>query len=237
MAFDFHLAKLKIFLMILKILVSLFSVNFQTMKQYADFMMVLSPAVHVKALVQEHKQYAANVIGKYESMHSIAHISIKNMTRQKAFLTEPGIIALNKTLPSLPPITLTIDGFDYFNHGEDYKTIYAKLRSDHVTTLWFKTLKKHLNIKEFMVPHITIARNIPITDFNKLWPHFKAVNWVESFTVSELTVLQRETFASFASWEVFTKLPFEGKRLAEPAAPKQATLKTVNRHNGQISLF
>lgn len=215
----------------------MFPVNFQIMKQYADFMMVLSPADHVKALVQEHKQYAANVIGKYESMHSIAHISIKNMPRQKAFLTEPGIIALNKIMPSLPPITLTIDGFDYFNHGEDYKTIYAKLRSDHITSLWFKTLKKHLTIKEFMVPHITITRNIPIADFNKLWPHFKAINWVESFTVNELTVLQRETFASFASWEVFTKLPFEGKHLMERTVPKQAPLKTVNMHNEQMSLF
>ncbi|MDB5108984.1 MAG: hypothetical protein JWR67_98 [Mucilaginibacter sp.] len=207
------------------------------MKNYADFMMVLSPNEHVKALIQEHKQYAAGIIGQYESMHSIAHISIKNMPRQKTFLTEPAIIALRKILPTLPPITLTIDGFDYFNHGEDYKTIYAKLRTDHLSTLWFKTLKKHLGIKEFMVPHITVARNIPIADFNKLWPHFKAINWVESFTVSELTVLQRETFATFAKWELFTTLPFEAKHLVEPVAPRQAPIKSVNMHKGQMSLF
>ncbi|HEY0244458.1 MAG TPA: 2'-5' RNA ligase family protein [Mucilaginibacter sp.] len=206
------------------------------MKHYADYMLLLSPTQHVKDLVKEHKEYSANVIGKYESMHSIAHVSIKKMPRQKAFLTEPSLLALNKGLKTLPPITLTIDGFDYFNHGDDYKTIYARLRTNHITTLWFKTLKKHLNMKEFMVPHITIARNIPVTDFNKLWPHFKAINWVENFTVNELTVLQRETFATFATWEPFTSLPFEAKNLVEPPV-KREPLKTINMHNGQISLF
>ena len=207
------------------------------MKQYADYFLLLSPGEHVKALVKDHKLHAANIIGKYESMHSIAHISIKKMPRQKAFISEPVLLALNKSLRTLPPITLTIDGFDYFNHGDDYKTIYARLRTNHITTLWFKTLKKHLTIKEFMVPHITIARNIPVAQFNKLWPHYKAINWVESFTVNELTVLQRETFNTFATWEPLTRLPFEAKHLVEPAAPKHAPLKTVNMHNGQISLF
>jgi len=207
------------------------------MKQYQDYLLLLSPNDRVKALVKEHKQYASEIIGKYESMHSIAHISIKKMPRQKAFMTEPALLTLDKTLRAMPPITLTIDGFDYFNHGEDYKTIYAKLRSNHLTTLWFKTLKKHLNMKEFMVPHITIARNIPVAQFNQLWPHFKAINWVENFTVNELTVLQRETFATFKYWEDLTKLPFEARHLTEPAAPKHAPLKTVNMHNGQISLF
>jgi hypothetical protein len=209
------------------------------MKNYADFMMVLSPAESVKTWVKEHKNYAAGIIGQYESMHSIAHVSIKRLSRQITFLTEPSIIALNKTLHTIPPVALTIDGFDYFNHGEDYKTIYAKIRSTPATTQWFKTLKKHLNIKEFMVPHITIARNIPVWAFEQLWPHFKTINWVESFTVCELTVLQREAYAPYANWEVFTKLPFNAKHAIEPVTPKHAQLKPLSRniHSGQISLF
>jgi len=207
------------------------------MKQYADYLLLLSPNEHVKTLIKEHKLYTATQIGKYESMHSIAHISIKQMPRQKAFMTEPALLAFGKALRTLPPITLTIDGFDYFNHGEDYKTIYAKLRTNHITTLWFKTLKKQLGIKEFMVPHITITRNIPVWAFNQLWPHFKAVNWVEHFTVNGLTVLQRETFATFATWEPFATLPFEAKHLIEPVTTKREPLKTVNMHNGQLNLF
>jgi len=208
------------------------------MKNYADFMILLSPSEGVKAKVSVHKQHAAEVIGMYESMNSIAHISIKTMHRQKSFLTEPAIRSLMPKLAVVPPITLTIDGFDYFNHGEDYKTIYAKLRSTSQTTAWFKTLKKHLNIKEFMVPHITIARNIPVSDFNQLWPHFKTIKWIENFTVNELTVLQRETFAQFAKWEEFTKLPFGGKRVVVPEN-KPSLVKPVSNtaYGKQISLF
>lgn len=209
------------------------------MKNYADFLILLSPSDKVKVQVRNHKLHAVEVIGNYESMHSIAHISIKKMHRQKSFLTEPVIRSLTPKLATIPSISLCIDGFDYFNHGEDYKTIYAKIHSTPEVTQWFKTLKKHLNIKEFMVPHITIARNIPVADFNQLWPYFKDMNWSESFTVNELTVLQKETFAPFAKWEKFTRLPFTGKHV-EMAVPKPSLVKPLRSAPGQgvqISLF
>ncbi|GAB2981194.1 hypothetical protein GCM10027049_16330 [Mucilaginibacter puniceus] len=209
------------------------------MKNYADFMILLSPSDNIKELIRDHKLRAAEIIGKYESMHSIAHISIKKMHRQKSFLTTPLILGLNTKLAAIPPVTLTIDGFDYFNHGEDFKTIYAKICSSPEITQWFKTLKKHLNIKEFMVPHITIARNIPVNDFNLLWPHFKAIKWTETFTVNELLVLEKETFAPFAKWEEFTRLPFKGKPM-EIAVPKPSLVKPLRSATGQgvqISLF
>jgi len=209
------------------------------MKNYADFMILLSPSNEMKTKVREHKLYAAEIIGNYESMHSIAHISIKKMHRQKSFLTEPAIRSLTPKLAAIPPITLTIDGFDYFNHGEDFKTIYARVRSCPEIAAWFKTLKKHLNIKEFMVPHITIARNIPVSDFTQLWPHFKAIKWVESFTVNELIVLQKETFAPFAKWEKFTSLPFCRKPaiLHENKPPLVRPINSATAYGKQISLF
>lgn len=209
------------------------------MKNYADFMILLSPPDKVKALVRDYKLYAAEVIGNYEGTHSIAHISIKKMHRQKSFLTAPLILGLNTKLAATPPVILTIDGFDYFNHGEDFKTIYAKIVSTPEITQWFKTLKKHLNIKEFMVPHITITRNIPVSDFNRLWPHFKSIKWTESFTINELLVLEKETFAPFAKWEEFTRLPFTGKTV-EVAVPKPSLVKPLRSAPGQgvqISLF
>ena len=197
--------------------------------------MLLSPSIQVKDAVSNHKFYAAKIIGNYESMHATAHISIKMMHSQKTFLTEPQILAFRKRLCLIPPVTLTIDGFDYFNHGEDFKTIYARIRNSPETGHWFKMLKQHLHIKEFMVPHITICRNIPVADFEQLWPHFKALAWTETFTVNALTVLQRETFASFAKWEPFTELQFEGKTQYSLAPPKPSLIKPIQ--NQQTSLF
>ncbi|MES2428167.1 MAG: 2'-5' RNA ligase family protein [Bacteroidota bacterium] len=205
------------------------------MKGYTDFLMLLSPSDQVKHAVSIHKAYAAKIIGNYESMHSTAHISIRMLHRQKTFLTEPGILAFRKRLCLIPPIALTIDGFDYFNHGEEFKTLYARLRNTPETSHWFKMLKQHLHIKEFMVPHITICRNIPVVDFDQLWPHFKALNWQDTFTINKLTVLQRETFASFAKWEPFTELQFESKVPYSLAPPKPSLLKQVR--DQQISLF
>ncbi|MDB5158811.1 MAG: 2-5 ligase family protein, partial [Mucilaginibacter sp.] len=162
-------------------------------------------------------------------------ISIRMMHNQKTFLTEPHILAFRNRLCLIPPVILTIDGFDYFNHGEEFKTIYARIRNLPETGHWFKMLKHHLHIKEFMVPHITICRNIPVADFDKLWPHFKALEWTETFIVNALTVLQRETFASFAKWEPFTELPFEGKAQYSLAPPKPSLLKPTQ--NQQTSLF
>ena len=205
------------------------------MKGYTDFLMLLSPSDSVKAKIQQHKLYAAGIIGSYKSMHSIAHISIRKLPRQKTFLTEPNILAFRKTLCVIPPVSLTVDGFDYFNHGDAYKTIYARIRSTPEVSHWFKMLKKHLHIKDFMIPHITVTRNIAADDFERLWPYFKTLTWNESFTVNALTVLQRETFANFAKWEPFTELQFEGKMQYSLAAPKPSLLKPVQ--NRQISLF
>ena len=208
------------------------------MKHYCDYFLLLSPNEHVDEIVQQHKQYAADIIGPYKSEHSKAHISLKQMHRQKAFISEPVLASLKGGMRALPPIELTIDGFDYYNHGNDYRTIYAALRSNHITTLWFRQLKKHLTIKDFMVPHITICRNISTADFEKLWPYFKAIKWVEHFTIDELTILQRETFDSFAKWQPHLTLPFEAKRLNHPAPAKAPVIKTdLRKQNGQMKLF
>jgi len=205
------------------------------MKGYTDFFMLLSPSEQVKAVVREHKNYAADVIGTYESEYSTAHISVNMMQRQKTFLTEPGIREFRKRLCLIPAITLTVNGFDYFIHGKDYRTIYARIVNSPETSHWFKMLKHHLKIKEFNVPHITICRNIPVADFDLLWPYFKLLEWQETFTVNSLTVLQRESFVSYAKWEHYTELPFEGKMQYNIAPPKPSLIKPLN--NRQTSLF
>ncbi|MDB5136572.1 MAG: hypothetical protein JWP37_3175 [Mucilaginibacter sp.] len=210
------------------------------MKSYLDLMMVLSPPGNIKEIIEVHKQAAAKIIGAYESQHSIAHISITSLPRQKPFMIEHNLLFLENKLKTLPPIDLTIDGFDHFNHGEAFRTIYARIRSSPQTAAWFKELKKILNLKEYLVPHITIARNIPIDSFNQLWPHFKPVKLVADFRVESLTLLHREAFASFAKWGIYKELPFESKLKLEEIKPRRNLIdlrKEVTLKNQQISLF
>jgi 2'-5' RNA ligase len=210
------------------------------MKGYADYLIILSPPDEIAGQVEKHKQDAAGIIGTYDSLHSKAHISIKPMPRRRPYMAEPEINGLKASMKLLPPVTLTIDGFDFFSHGDEYRTLYAKIRSAQYTTHWFKALKKNLNIKDYLVPHITVARNIHKNDFDRLWPHFKKIKWVEDFEINKLTVLHREALNTFAHWEVFTELPFEAKHLVSEAPPKQSLLKPLHGNysaNQQTSLF
>jgi 2'-5' RNA ligase len=210
------------------------------MKGYADYMIVLSPPEGVSEQIEKHKLDAEGIIGAYEGLHSKAHISIKPMPRRKPYMAEPEIAGLKNNLKLLPPVTLTIDGFDFFAHGDEYRTIYAKIRSTHQTTQWFKVLKKGLNIKDYLVPHITIARNIHVTAHQKLWPQFKSIRWVEAFEIGQLTILRREAFNNFAHWEVYLQIPFEARHLASEAPPKQSSVKPLSGNytkSQQISLF
>ncbi len=210
------------------------------MKSYVDYMMVLSPPENVNGIIKKHKLDAAHIIGSYESMHSKAHISIKNLVRQKPFMAEPEILSLKKHFKQVPPVLLTINSFDFFKHGEEYRTIYAKITSTPAIAEWFKILKRHLHIKNYLVPHITVARNIDKPAFDKLWPGFKEAKWAESFWIKELTVLQRETFDSFGRWEVFAEIPFEGAvpttdKFANP--PSLIGIREKPNKSMQISLF
>lgn len=210
------------------------------MKGYADYMICLVPSGGIAQQIIGHKVNAASIIGANECFQSRPEISIKPMPRRKPYMADPEINALKAKVKLLPPVTLTMDGFDFFSHGDEYRTLYAKIRSGQFTAQWFKALKKNLNMKDYLVPHITIARNIPKNAFDQLWPHFRKLIWAEDFEVCQLTVLHREALNTFAHWELFTELPFEAKHLVSEAPPKPSLLKPLHGNysaNQQTSLF
>jgi hypothetical protein len=210
------------------------------MKGYVDYMIILSPSESIGQQIEKHKSDAEGIIGAYEGLHYNAYISIKTMPRRKPYMAEPEIMGLKNNVKLLPPITLTIDGFDFFAHGDEYRTIYAKIRSTQQTTPWFKALKKAINFKDYLVPHITIARNIHIDAHNKLWPNFKNIRWVEAFEINRLTILQREALNNFALWENYLEIPFEARHLVSEAPPKQSLINPLSGNytkSQQISLF
>lgn len=207
---------------------------------YADYMMVLSPGDGICEQVAKHKVDAESIIGNYEGLHSKAYISIKNMPRRKPYLAQPELMGLKNNLQLLPPVTLTIDGFDFFTHGDEFRTIYTKIRSTAHTTQWFKALKKSLGIKDYLVPHITIARNIDVCAHNLLWNHFKSIKWVENLEISRLTILHRQAFDTFAHWQVYAEMPFEARHLVSEAPPRESLLKPLHGNynpSQQIKLF
>jgi 2'-5' RNA ligase len=178
------------------------------MSDYKDYMILLSPPEGINAQVKKFKQASERLIGEFDSMHSKAHISLKNMRRQKAYWVAPIFEQLEKELSLIEPITLQINGFAAFL-PTDFTTIYAAIKSTAEMEDWFKRVRKSLNEKK-AVPHITIAQQVPNSLAKKLWPKFKDRPWDDEFEIDHLTILERETFGGDKHWKPIKEFRFRG---------------------------
>jgi 2'-5' RNA ligase len=208
------------------------------MEAYKDYMLILTPPAHIAEKVRKFKEASERLIGEYEGMHSKAHITLKNLRRQKPFFTEPLFDQIEKELSLIEPVTLQLNGFAHFL-PTDFTTIYAAILSAPQMEDWFKRVRSCLSEKK-AVPHITIARQVPNELAKKLWPKFKDRLWNESFVIDKLTILHRETFGPEKTWKQFRDIHFRGnpdlnvfvdkKKLKEDAKNKMVD-------ENQISLF
>jgi 2'-5' RNA ligase len=178
------------------------------MESYKDYLIILSPSDSIKKQVKFLKEEVEELIDNYESRHSQAHISVKALRRQKPFFTEPLFLQMEKELSLIEPFTLQLNGFATFL-PTDFTTIYAAIKSTPEMEDWFKRLRKILTEKK-AVPHITIARQVPNDKAKKLWPKFKNRKWEETFEVTSLVILQRETFGYDKNWKPFKEILFRG---------------------------
>lgn len=185
------------------------------MNAYADYLMIISLPPELVKEISRYKRASVNAIGHFEGMHSRAYIPITCQVRCKPFLAQPAITRMGQRLSTMPPVELYLNGFAYFSDGRSVRTIYAKIEMTERAENWVKLLTMQMGIKlQNFVPHITIARNIPVTAFNKLWPNFENRDFKHRFIVNGLTVLHRDTFAEHSEWKVFRDLHFGNKLLA-----------------------
>jgi len=208
------------------------------MTGYKDYLIILSPPEAIAEQVKKFKLSSARLIGDFDGVYGKAHLTVKVLSRQKPFWTEPLFAQLEKELSLIEPVTLQIKGFATFL-PTDFTTIYAAIRSTPAIEDWFKRLRKCLNEKK-AVPHITIAKQIPNELAKKLWPKFKDRLWDDEFEVTRLTVLERETYGYDKKWKPFKEIPFRGNaelnRFVDKKKEKQILgIKDVDEN--QISLF
>jgi len=176
------------------------------MTGYQDYLIVLTPPESINTIVKNLKDFSYHKIGEYESRHSKPNITVQPWPRKRAVWIEPLIPKLVRDLQGLPPLVMDISGFDFFDQ-QDRQTIYVKLNTTALTKVWFKLLRRFFNTPPFE-PHITIARNITIDDFKKLWPDFKSREWNAQFQVDKLTILRRESIGHDKSYKIFKEIPF-----------------------------
>ncbi len=185
------------------------------MQTYADYLVVISPPGEILKAISRYKQASVNTIGHFEGMYSSGYMIVTHQIRCKPYLVQPAIEQMANRLTTMPPPELRINGFAFFNHSHAAKTIYAVIEQTDRIENWFKLLQKQMGIKlKGDVPHIIIAKNLPVSCFNKLWPNFEGRAWSETFIASHLTILHRDTFVEYCEWRVYREL-FFANRLKE----------------------
>jgi 2'-5' RNA ligase len=179
------------------------------MESYNDYLFLLQPSDPVKQQIGHCKVKASDYIGIYPGMKSTAHVSIEELTRQKPYVIKSLLDSVRNKISGMPPVNLQIDGFQFFTHNEQYMTIYAAIKPTYKTDNWFLLLKKQLNAKRTITPHITVTRHIPVNSFYRLWPHLRVFPYKDTFTADRLTILERETFKPNAKYRIYEELYFE----------------------------
>ncbi len=185
------------------------------MMPYADYLLIISLPADIGKEIVRYKRASVNAIGHFEGMNSRPYITVTHQLRCKPFLAQPALAKMGKRLSTMPPIELQINGFGSFNHCNISHTIYAVIEPAQRTQNWFKLLAMQMGIKlPDFVPHITIAKNIPITAFNKLWPNFENREFNHRFMVENITILHKDTYVDNSEWKIYKEPRFGNKLLA-----------------------
>lgn len=179
-----------------------------------DFFVIISPGERIIRDISLLKKSCAKHIGIFPALYSKAHISLIksgeeiSVPRQSIFIYEQFFRMIAHRVAQIESVKLDIKGFNFFTHGQKSRTIYAELNLSPEIMNWFEILKDVLRIDKPVTPHITIAKAVPIKDFEKLWPFFEKIEYRDSFIPDCLTVLTREIGNKLPNYSVLTELNF-----------------------------
>lgn len=182
------------------------------MSGYKDFFLLLSPGDEMIKAMRHYKSLAKSIISTFPSAESTAHLSIKQYVRKRHYELDSMIDQLESRLRCMPSVKLKTNNFNFFIHAKDRMTVYAEIQPTYETDNWIACLRKELNLNnDEFVPHITVARNIDVDAFYRLWPTFSNLICKQDFVVDKLYILERETFGNDRKWKIYKEIPFERK--------------------------
>ncbi len=152
------------------------------------------------------KKKIAQDLGMYPSRYSQAHISLFRSVFPEKFETDC-VALLEEIARKQAAFTVYTSKFDHFNHGAVKRTIYVNVANPKpIVELQRRILDlfglKHGSFK----PHITVARAISTSEFDKVYPQFDNQLFVRSFSCRGFSLLRKP--ASGGAYEVVKEFTF-----------------------------
>jgi 2'-5' RNA ligase len=172
-----------------------------------EYFVLLSPSDAVIADVDNMKQQLHEMIGLDSgNLNSVAHISLYKQQGMDAAVVKS---AAKKALSGQKKFPVKISGYDFFKSGEK-RTLYLKIENpepiDAIYNLLCppkkpaKQINRQISILDrpgkklppakTINPHITIARNIDVSDFERI-EDFTPFDYQNEWLCEKVTILRR----------------------------------------------
>ena len=130
-----------------------------------DYLIVISAPIEIHNNVKKLNDKLHKIIASKEKGKFKAHITLFNSAwEQDHHLLE----RLKKSISDVTSFPILVNGVDIFSHGTKKKTVYLKIENPKPIQKLYEAFKSELKIKKEFTPHLTIEKNLPIPDFEKI---------------------------------------------------------------------
>jgi 2'-5' RNA ligase len=146
------------------------------------YLVVLSPPQKVKdeiAQIKKELNAIADITGR--NLHSIAHITLVDKLTDDVDFPE----TIQALVQGQNPFTIKINGWSYFDHGHSV-TVHLTIKDTEPIVRLMEMVKSPSKS-----PHISLAKKIPHTTFDKLRPYLDTLNYTANWQCTEVTVLKK----------------------------------------------
>jgi len=150
-----------------------------------DYLIVVSPPLEIRKETKKLSTKLNKMIGS-EGKHN-AHISLFHQAWEKDHhLLE----RLKKALSEVNAFPVALNGVDVFSHGTKKKTVYLKVENPKPLQQLYEACRSELKLKKEFAPHLTLEKNIPTADFEKIQNDLGLFNHPCEWTCDRITVLK-----------------------------------------------
>lgn len=153
-----------------------------------EYFILISPPDEIKKETKKLKTKLYKIIGTTtENQYSVAHISLFKTTWEK---DSHVLEKLRKVLSDVNRFPVAVNGVDVFSHGTKKKTVYLKVENPKPIQQLYEAFKSELKLKKEFTPHLTIEKNLPIADFEKIQNDLSIFNHQCEWICDRITVLK-----------------------------------------------
>jgi len=147
---------------------------------------LISPSPPIVDFVTRLKAHVEDILGhQYESRFSKAHVSLLKDSQEHA---ESFLYDAEEKVRRIRPFIIPVKNLKVFWQGHDKRAIYLDIVYKTPICEIFKMLTQ--SSSQF-TPHITIAKNLEIEEFLKIWKALRNISYSNDFWCDHITVLRK----------------------------------------------